>query len=302
MDGTYEFLLDFKEKYGTEYESIIIERVNKRGLTFARNICLKYADGFVFWLDSDVIVPRTILEVLLSHLQRDKKHGWASAPYHHKNPNLFEKLFIAREPNPYGYVDFAEIGAALIRPEVWKSVGPFNEHLGYPHSCNWDTNDYCARIRKAGWKILLDTTVCCTHLRRSDIIDIENERPIMVSNASKSSLLGDLWEIIRNVDRHLRHYFREVPLGVYEVIKAGDFKYFAKIMYYFLLPYIVFTALLIQQPMFILYVFPSLVYYIAKTHGRVMKLLACILIIPANIIIALGYVFLLLMLMIKKFK
>lgn len=292
-DGTYESLLNFKKKYGIEYENIVVERINQRGLTLARNTCVKHAKGFIFWLDSDVIVPPNILKVLLSHFWQRKKLGWASAAYHHTNPNLSERLFIAREPRPHGNVDFAEIGAALVRPEVWRGVGPFNEGLGHPYPCVWDTTDYCARIRKAGWKILLDTSVRCFHLSSANVRDkIGLGEGVASLRAQVKSMIT-----VSALKHYGKYYFNTVPVGVHQIIKVGDFKYLVRMIYYFLFPYVVFTTLLIQQQLFVLYLLPTLVYYTVKTKGWTMKVLVCIFVIPAKIIIAQGYAWML----IKRF-
>ena len=292
-DGTYEFLQDFREKHENEYGGIIIKKINKRGLTFARNICMKYAKGFIFWLDSDVVVPPNVLKVLLSHFQQDHKLGWASAPYLRENPTFREKIIVSKMPRPYGYVDFAEIGAALIRPEVWKSVGTFNEKLGYPFSCPWDTNDYCARIRKAGWKILLDASVHCVH-SYSNVGNIIRQSPC-VKTSSRSVV------IFNTLKRSIRYYFEIIPIGVHEIIKVGDLNYVARILYYFLLPYIAIYAFLSRQPLFLLYVLPSIVYYLVVTDGWMMKPIVCLFGISGKVVIAQGYACMLIKMLAKNF-
>ncbi len=289
-DGTYEMLKEFKQKFKSEYESIIIDRTCKKGLGHVRNVCLKYKKGFVFWAESDVIVPPRILKTLLSHFYRDPRIGWAHAPNVRENPTFIEKIYMSRLPKRYGYAESAEHTSSLIRPEVIEAMGPFYEKGGYPFD-SWEAAAHFVRIRKAGWKILIDNTIHCIHLRRNDVKTNFNLRKKNVKST---------WNYFKST---LHYYFYRFPKRpVHEFVKEGDIFYTLRLIYYFILPIAVIFALVTHQLLILLYMLPSIMYYLITTRGWIMKLITCFFVISCRIIVSYGYVWLLLKIFFKHFK
>jgi len=284
-DGTYRVLQKFKKEHAIEYEGIILKKTCKRGLGHVRNTCLKYRKGFVFWAESDVIVPPKILKKLLLHLRREPRIGWVHAPCIRKDPTFYERIFISRLPENCRYAEATEHTSSLIRPEVIEVMGPFYEDGGYPFD-SWEAAAQYVKVRKAGYRILIDGSIHCIHLRRREVMNNYTTEP-----QRKTRWKID-WSILSLYLFYYFYKFSEKP--VHEMVKAGDIVYCMRLIYYFLLPYVVGYAVISWQPLLALvYLLPPLVYYVAITKGWTMKFLVCLFIIPVRVIIAQGYAWML---------
>jgi len=271
-DGTFETLQQFKEKHETEYESIILVGNVKRGLGLARNICLKYVKGFVFWADSDITLPEQVLKVLTSHFQRDPKLGWARIPWVREIPSFYEKILLSKIPKGIKYLRETDIPTSLVRPEVIKCMGALHDDGGYPFDA-FEMSDHYVRICKAGWKILIDGSLSsqCIHLGGNYGVVCE--------------------DFFKNLLCLVRYYFtRPVRRPVHETAKAGDVQLIIKLLYYFIMPYIAIYAAF-KQPFLLIYVAPSFIWYINEVRGWRMKIIAPFFLISRWVVLTQGYAF-----------
>jgi glycosyltransferase involved in cell wall biosynthesis len=284
-DGSPKILQGFKENFKMEYDSILLVQTpkNKKGRGVARNTCLKYFKGdFIFWVDSDTLVPRQVLLLLLSHFYRDTKIGWVNVPTTVKNPTFYLKIYEARIPKSFRYVNEAEVNCSLIRKEVMEFIGYFDEVEWYelPPSQR-------VKVRKAGWKTVIDGSLSdrTIHLSRSGvwgiIYDKRSKRPYL--------------EALRRLLHFIRHYTITVPKRpIHEWIKAGDLKCALKIVYYFAIPYLLLYGLISSQYFLFLSIVPALAYYAIEVRGWQIKVIAPFMLVLRWMFVAQGYAFFLL--------
>jgi len=280
-DGSYELLNRFKDENETLYEHIVLARDPKKGICHARNALLQYIKegSYIFWLDSDIIVPSKILEVLLSHFKRDPRIGWANVPTISRNPTLFEKVRMSRIPKRFRYVDEAELTCSLIHPEVGRLVGTFDP-VNYYEVCS-----HYVRIHKSGWKILMDGSLSnkTIHLGRSP-------------DAHWGKLYEPFeqwryWLTFKRLLKMAYFYFVKFPRRpVHEMIKAGDLKLALKIAYWLILPYVLVSALFLWKLILLLFVLPAVLIYAIESRGR-MKLITPIFQVIRWSLVAQGYAF-----------
>jgi len=264
-DGTWEILQRFKEKHEAKYESIILVRTPKRGLGHAMNICLKYVKDWVFWAESDRLLPPEILRHLLKHFERDLKVGWAHSAWTRENPTFYERVMLSRfVPKSYRYVDEIEAACSLVRPEAIKAFGSFYEDGGVPFD-SYEAAEQFVRLRKSGWKIINDGQLSqkCIHLthREGGWGKLVEGRSFSMAKTLIKRLLG-----------MAHYYFMKTPKRpVHEMIRAGDIKLALKITYWITLPYVVLSALASHLWWALLYALPPIIIYAYETNGLTMK-------------------------------
>jgi len=133
-DGTYEALTDFVRKVSSQYYRIALFR-EEGNIPHLRNLCLNNANGrYILYWDSDILPPRNLIKVMVSLAEGDKKIG------------IIEPNYIAVEITELArymkYIDkpistilspkhvhATGMGFALVRTDVARSVGGFNEAL-----------------------------------------------------------------------------------------------------------------------------------------------------------------------------
>ena len=291
-DKSYSILQEFKERHEKEYESIILLKTSNRGLGAARNTCLKFVNGWVLWIDSDNCVPSDLIAVAISHFQRDPDVGWVNIPWIRRNPTLLEKISMSRIPRTFRYVEEAEVGCSLLRPEVIAVMGAFHE--GIKKGSYMAISDQYLKIRKAGWNIIKDGTISdrCIHLCTPNGHWGQFFPP---SNPRKYSVA------IKHLINYARYQVLSAPKRpIHHMIKVGDIKLAVKLIYYFFFPYFVIFSLLTFQLFPLLYILPSFVYYITQARGLRMKLIAPPFLIARWILISQGYSLLLIKKLIRK--
>ena len=127
LDGTYEILLNWKNRFkGSFYDIILIQK--KINIPQARNVCINNAIGdyILFW-DSDVIPPKDLLKLMLTAIISRKKTGIIGADYIYEHQDFFTKLMgqqIINKPASYAFMGFT-----LIRMKIFDEIGFFNETL-----------------------------------------------------------------------------------------------------------------------------------------------------------------------------
>jgi len=276
-DRSYEVLQEFKKKHEEEYEGIILKKIEERGISLARNIALGYSIGFVLLLDADIIVRPDLLRVLLGHFERDRTVGCVVSPCKRDKPPLIERVTHSRLPSKYGYVDSAEFGCALSRSDIVKKVGMLNLSLGLPRN-NWEALEYCARIRKAGYKVAVNTRHASVHLTRST-------RAGPLNRAKKTGLLCGtyLW-------RFAHYYFFQVPKYLHEVVKVGLPKDIIGLAYYISLPYVtIVLSMVCGWQLALLYFILPFIYESRRGKGLRLRLTGSILTVATRILRSQGY-------------
>ncbi|MDG7001205.1 MAG: glycosyltransferase [Nitrososphaerota archaeon] len=163
-DNSVEILDEFADKHESDFESIVIEKV-RANIPVARNICFEKAAGsdYIFFLDSDIIVPPDTLTVLLQDFQKFNNVGMTSFPWDRANSkararSLFDG-FVTTDGPMLAYK--IGNGCNLLSMNAYKKVGKFNPKL-YVH----EDGEYCYRLRKHGFSIICDYSHSGTHLKR----------------------------------------------------------------------------------------------------------------------------------------
>jgi len=231
-DKTVEIAENFKQVYGQYFRSVEIVKLNQRVTTSkARNEGAKRAipGSYLMFLDSDVVLKPTTLKNLLTLAESDSKVGAVGALYITLNPSLFEKLMWYRylgkvSEGPAG------TGALLVKPEVFEKVGFFNEKLGYPKTIYEDL-EYVMRIRKCGYKVLIDGKEPLLHLKVTP-----SEKGLVESSKSKTLI---------QVLKHLASYLSlKKAFALCEALKVAPIRYKLEYAAYFLLlPALALTSL-----------------------------------------------------------
>jgi len=167
-DSTENVVKEFERKHGNKFLRIVYERNYVRiGVSRARNkgITLSKSD-YILLLDDDVLPDPGVVRRLLEHFRAYSNLGAVTALCLHEPPSLPELLSAL----PYlGTVKETHsrlgTGSCIIPRHVIEKVGLFNEKLGYPYTVYEDW-EYGARIRAAGFKLLIDGRVVLQHLHR----------------------------------------------------------------------------------------------------------------------------------------
>jgi glycosyltransferase involved in cell wall biosynthesis len=202
-DGTYEEILNWVMQHKNEYFEIITLR-DEGNIPIARNLCLRYSKGdYVLFWDADVIAPSMSITTLLNHF-RESSIGIVNLPYDVENPNFIESVLKLEEPTKVSIVKAVPMGYTMVRKDLIKIVGYFNEKLE-----GFEDFEFCNRVRKAGFKIIMDPSIRLRHVKKA---------------MSLSFFIKD------NFLRRSRYIFM--------LIKIGSKLHFIRVLYYSMLPLI----------------------------------------------------------------
>jgi len=164
-DGTVEMI---RKKY---LDVILIESKLNLGVPVAYNECVKKSKGeFLFRLDDDVILGKTVIEEMVKTIKRDLKIGGVGCLYFYtERPticrcagmslNFFtgKTKFYNRNKEYYGELDNKiterELipGALLMRRKLYNEIGGFSEE----YFLVYEDIDLAIRIKKAGYKLVV---------------------------------------------------------------------------------------------------------------------------------------------------
>jgi|GEM_PF-1693806 len=145
-DGSYEFLTEWSTKARSmKFYDIKIVRA-KTNIPQARNLCIEYMEGeYLLYWDSDVVSPKDLLKKMVQIMKEKPYVGIIGADY------VYEpSLRVQYKPVVNKETHAVYMGFTLIRREVFKIVGGFNENL----SVGEDT-EFCIRVtEKTNYKIV----------------------------------------------------------------------------------------------------------------------------------------------------
>ena len=162
-DRTMEIVSSFTTSHGAEYESVEVSTL-RSNIPEARNHILSMARGtdFVFFLDSDVVPPRDTLDRLLSCFKPEGKVGMAAIPCDNKNARKRAGILFRAFAVPYGPHEAYKVATCctLASMEACDRVGGFNVKLRVH-----EDSEYCFRMRKAGFKVISDSSLEGEHLK-----------------------------------------------------------------------------------------------------------------------------------------
>ncbi len=153
-DGSTQLIEEFAEKYRSRFRKVVIVRDPPgTGIAAGRNRILDHLtdEEYVFFVDSDVVLPRDALKRLLRLMAPSVGIAFLFYSYH------------SYERPPPGVVSVKAfgMGCTLIRREVIEACGRFDERL----RCQEDA-DFCLRASKLGYRLVLDSSSHAEHLKR----------------------------------------------------------------------------------------------------------------------------------------
>ncbi len=180
-DNTVALLKDFHASYPDLIVPIYLEQ--NTGTTYSRNLALQQAKGsYICIMDSDVEVFDGTLEGLIQTVEATPKTGLAVPkllyPSGHlqKSTDVFPTVFTKfrryfflkqieqqehdrQQTNSPRTVDYAISAMWMLKREVVDKIGLLDEKIFYAP----EDVDYCLRIWKAGFTIVYNPEICCTH-------------------------------------------------------------------------------------------------------------------------------------------
>ena len=127
LDGTYEILVNWTAKNKEHFKDILLVR-KESNIPQARNICINnsHGDYFLFW-DSDVVPPDKLLRKMLTIMNSNRKVGIIESDYFYEHKYFFTKMLGQPQTNKEAH--HGNLGFALIRMQIFKIIGVFNESL-----------------------------------------------------------------------------------------------------------------------------------------------------------------------------
>lgn len=166
-DRTLGIIERFKADHGAEYEGVFVE-IQTSNISKARNIAFEMAKGsdFIFFLDSDILVPPDALRKLLAPFAKDSRVGMVSLPWDNRNARKRAGLLFKAFDSPVGPHEAYKVGNGcnLISMKAATDAGFFDERLRVH-----EDGEFCYRLRRKGYKIICDSSSEGTHLREIDV-------------------------------------------------------------------------------------------------------------------------------------
>ena len=142
--------------YASEHYITILENRENEGIAFALNQAMGFAkeNGYtwVLTLDQDSVCPEQMVMVLVRHIVKDNI-GIVCPGVIDRN---LEEDKIEQE---WKYVEKCITSGCLTSVEAWENVGGFTDKL----FIDYVDFDYCAKLKKRGYKIIMDTSVKLLH-------------------------------------------------------------------------------------------------------------------------------------------
>lgn len=169
----FESIYNLKKPKGYKVDLFI---PNNYSIDVSRNLIVKYAQenkfDYIFWVDSDIILPKDALIKLIAH---DK--DIVSGVYAYKilgGDKAVAKRFLLDKEDTYEDIPLKEIkeykglmkvdgfgfGCVLTKTEVFNKIK-------YPHFIyTFDMGEdifFCRKAQNEGYELFIDTTILCGH-------------------------------------------------------------------------------------------------------------------------------------------
>jgi len=162
----------------------LLTNTHNLGFTIANNQGMKIAQGrYILLLNSDTLASRAALDALVQFMDNHPDVGACSPrllrpdgtpqPYAFgKDPTPgylfargFNQIILRRHLHNWGIdkplaVDWVSGACLMVRREVIEQVGGLDENI----FMYFEDNDWCLRIRKAGWKVFYVPQAEITHI------------------------------------------------------------------------------------------------------------------------------------------
>jgi len=162
-DDTLGIVMDFRTHFGDVFESFRVINAPK-GIPSARNVCIDAAEGcdYIFYLDSDIVPPRNIIEILLAHFEEDHSLAAVNMPYDGIQHRQYWKFMFnwLRIKRPFAYSYKINQGSTLYSMKAVLKTGKFSERLRVHE--DWE---YSLRLRRNGYRLGTDWSDFCEHLK-----------------------------------------------------------------------------------------------------------------------------------------
>lgn len=157
---------------------------------------LKYDPDYIFFVDSDMILPDNIIDYLIG-MNKDISSAlyFMRAPPYKPIANIMkDKMFCIINSVPLNQiieVDSVGLGCCLVKREVFEKIKEKNEKIF--NTVEQKINDktqllsedtfFCLKAKESGYKIFLNTGLICKHIGKSLIdenfykfyLDLENK-------------------------------------------------------------------------------------------------------------------------------
>ncbi len=196
---------------------------------------LAHAEGHVLLLNSDTVVPRGWLTRLMSALESNARIGMVGPMTNHvSGPQLIDGLELDSIDAINTYADgrwdthgtsLAEIDrlvgfCLLIRDETFREVGLLDETFGIG---NFEDDDYCIRVRKAGYRTSLAEGCFVFHYGsrtfRAMGIQGDTYNNLIDRNAA---VFRDKWGLTESSASHAEQIAARLAAEAREAANAGD--------------------------------------------------------------------------------
>jgi GT2 family glycosyltransferase len=225
-------IIDQTEKHDAFTENFLdglpdrvkIIKIKKPNLPAARNIGIQNSRGnIIVFFDDDMIIPSDTLNKLAYSYQNADLIALTGFVLYPGQPDETKWLghkskFLSLrkiKTKKYFAVDDFRGYFMSFRKEVFERVGYFDEWIGTQPISAAEDFEFSLRLKKAGIKLFLDTSITLTHLgEKSGGCERRNLDPILVKNTqtqmlaysliknysskSQSSILIPLWKFIRS--------------------------------------------------------------------------------------------------------
>jgi GT2 family glycosyltransferase len=223
-DSTLEIVEEFKSWHDGEYFGITILERQEQGVSYGRNLGIRNSGGnYIFLLDDDIALCSETFKHALNILERAPEVAVACFPYASSRPSIFEHTSVFRFEGRVTHTKTFGTGCAMIRKKVLDEVGLLNERLGYPYSIHEDL-ELAARVKKAGYDIIIDGTLIQTHLAKK-------REYTQVGNIHDSRASG-----LRYVVKHWKLYFTTSADSYHAVLLSAPTAWSLELAMYFFLP------------------------------------------------------------------
>ena len=278
-DSTLEIIEGFKRRHYREYFGVKILERQEQGVSYGRNLGIMSSRGnYIFLIDDDIALCSEVFEHALNILETKPEVAVVCFPYTSLQPSIFEYATIFRFEGRITSTKTFGTGCSMIRKRVLDEVGLLNERLGYPYSIHEDL-ELAARIKKAGYDIIIDGTLIQTHLPKKKTYTLTKNTHNFGTSAS------------RYIVNHLKFYFTTGVDSYHSVLLSAPKIWGLELLMYFFLP-IPFIILVTMRYyhiglLYILFLFTSIIFYWRAFNLR--KLSSAFVVLTGRITRSYGY-------------